>query len=119
MTHARILLADDSRLVREGVVSVLHTLDDVQVTPVENGAQALKQACTGHYALLICDREMPIMNGIQVLRVIRSQFFSGAELPIIMLTQVDQAEQKVRAFADGANDSVTKPVEPQELLARV
>lgn len=97
---------------------MLSALDNVSVTQVENGAQALKEAIGGDYALLISDIEMPVMNGIQLLRVLRSQFFSRTELPIIMLTQVGQPEHKARAFADGANDYVTKPVEPLELLAR-
>jgi DNA-binding response OmpR family regulator len=115
---ARILLADDSRSIRESVTSILSALENVTVTSVENGAQALKEAGTGEYSLLISDIEMPVMSGIQLLRVLRSQFFSGTELPIIMLTQLDHAEQKARAFADGANDYVTKPVEKQELIAR-
>jgi two-component system, NtrC family, sensor kinase len=114
----RILIADDSRSVRESVVAMLSELTAVQITAVENGAQALKEACMGGYALLVCDIEMPVMNGTQLLRMLRSQFFSSHELPIIMLTHLHQPEQKVRAFADGANDYVTKPVEPQELLAR-
>jgi DNA-binding response OmpR family regulator len=114
----RILVADDSRTARESVIAVLGTLDNVVVTLVENGAQALKEACMGTYALFICDIEMPVMTGSQVLRVLRTQFFSSTELPIIMMTQYGEAEQKVRAFGDGANDYVTKPVEPQELLAR-
>ncbi|HET8937836.1 MAG TPA: response regulator [Polyangiales bacterium] len=115
---ARILLADDSRTIRESVTDILSALENVTVTSVENGAQALKEASTGEYSLLISDIEMPVMSGIQLLRVLRSQFFSGTELPIIMLTQLDHAEQKARAFADGANDYVTKPVEKQELIAR-
>lgn len=115
---ARILLADDSRSIRESVTEILRALENVTVTSVENGAQALKEAGTGEYSLLISDIEMPVMSGIQLLRVLRSQFFSGTELPIIMLTQLDHAEQKARAFADGANDYVTKPVEKQELIAR-
>jgi DNA-binding response OmpR family regulator len=114
----RILVADDSRTARESVIAVLGTLDNAVVTLVENGAQALKEACMGTYALFICDIEMPVMTGSQVLRVLRTQFFSSTELPIIMMTQYGEAEQKVRAFGDGANDYVTKPVEPQELLAR-
>ena len=115
---ARILLADDSRAIRESVTEILGSLDNVAITSVENGAQALKEAGTGEYSLLISDIEMPVMSGIQLLRVLRSQFFSGTELPIIMLTQLDHAEQKARAFADGANDYVTKPVERMELIAR-
>jgi CheY-like chemotaxis protein len=99
------------------VLGVLSALPNVNVTQVENGAQALKEASGGSYSLLISDVEMPVMNGVQLLRVLRSQF-SRSELPIIMLTQVGQPEHKARAFADGANDYVTKPVEPLELLAR-
>lgn len=118
LAPARILLADDSRAIRESVTEMLGDLPDVLVTSVENGAQALKEAGTGDYSLLISDIEMPIMSGIQLLRVLRSQFYSGTELPVIMLTQLDHAEQKARAFADGANDYVTKPVERMELIAR-
>ena len=100
------------------MTGILSALENVHVTQVENGAQALKEASSGGYALLISDIEMPVMNGIQLLRVLRSQFYSRTELPIIMLTQVGQPEHKARAFADGANDYVTKPVEPLELLAR-
>jgi two-component system NtrC family sensor kinase len=114
----RILVADDSRSARDSIVSILSALEDASITTVENGAQALKEACMGSYALLICDIEMPVMTGSQVLRVLRSQFFSSTELPIIVMTQFNEPEQKVRAFADGANDYVTKPVEPQELIAR-
>lgn len=112
------MLADDSRAIRDSVTDMLSALENVTITSVENGAQALKEASTGEYSLLISDIEMPVMSGIQLLRVLRSQFFSGTELPIIMLTQLDHTEQKTRAFADGANDYVTKPVERQELIAR-
>ena len=114
----RILVADDSRSARDSVVAVLGTLEGAVITLAENGAQALKEACMGNYSLFICDIEMPVMTGSQVLRVLRSQFFSSTELPIIMMTQYGEPEQKVRAFGDGANDYVTKPVEPQELIAR-
>ncbi len=101
------------------MVAALSALDGVSVTEVENGAQALKEACVGSYALLISDVEMPVMSGLQVLRILRASFFSSTELPVIVLTKQDEPLQKVRALTDGANDYVTKPVEPQELLARV
>jgi two-component system, NtrC family, sensor kinase len=115
----RILVADDSRTARSALVAVLRTIDGVEVTEVENGAQALKEACLGGYALVISDVEMPVMGGPQLLRILRSQHYSSTELPIIMLTNINEPSQKVRAFNDGANDYVTKPIEPQELLARV
>jgi DNA-binding response OmpR family regulator len=117
-TPLRILVADDSRVTRESVVQSLAGLKGASVHTAENGAVALKMVCRGGYDLLICDLEMPVMNGLQLLRMLRAQFFSSSELPVIMITQFGDAEQKVRAFADGANDYVTKPLDPQELIAR-
>jgi CheY-like chemotaxis protein/sulfur transfer complex TusBCD TusB component (DsrH family) len=115
----RILVADDSRSARASVVSVLMDLPGVSVFEVENGAQALKEACDGGYGLLITDIEMPVMTGLQLLRMLRSQFFSASELPVIVLTKADEASQRTRALSDGANDYVTKPVDHKELVARV
>jgi two-component system NtrC family sensor kinase len=113
----RILVADDSRSVRETVSQIFSEIDGAAVHAVENGGQALKAAVSGEYALFVCDLNMPIMTGSQVLRVLRKQL-SSSMLPVIVLTQDGDTEQKVRAFSDGADDYVTKPVEPRELLAR-
>jgi signal transduction histidine kinase len=61
---------------------------------------------------------MPGLNGLQVVRLLRSSW-SRLELPILMLTVRDDVQTKVLSLRQGANDYVTKPVEPEELLARV
>jgi signal transduction histidine kinase len=61
---------------------------------------------------------MPGLNGLQVVRLLRSSW-SRLELPILMLTVRDDVQTKVLSLRQGANDYLTKPVQPEELLARV
>jgi signal transduction histidine kinase len=113
-----VLIADDSRVVRTKLVSILETLDDVEVRVAANGLEALSLAKEKKPDLLLSDQEMPGMSGIQLLRVLRKTW-SRFELPVLMLTANSATDTKVVAFQNGANDYVTKPVEPAELCARV
>jgi signal transduction histidine kinase len=113
-----ILIADDSRVIRNRLVSILESLPGVEMRVAVDGLEALALAKERKPDLLICDNEMPGLNGIQLLRVLRG-IWSRLELPILMLTANSATETKVQAFQHGANDYVTKPVEPAELCARV
>jgi signal transduction histidine kinase len=117
-TVQNILIADDSRVIRNRLVSILETLAGVQLRVAVDGLEALGLAKERKPDLLICDHEMPGLNGIQLLRVLRGTW-SRLELPILMLTANSATETKVQAFQHGANDYVTKPVEAAELCARV
>lgn len=113
-----VLIADDSKVIRTRLVSILETLPGVELRVAADGLEALALAKERKPDLLLCDHEMPGMNGIQLLRVLRASW-SRFELPILMLTANSATETKVMAFQHGANDYVTKPVEPAELCARV
>ncbi len=97
---------------------MLCTLEGVEVIEANNGAEAVSMVENNRPDLLLCDHEMPILNGLQVLQILR-QKWSAFELPILMLTARQTAKDKVLAFRAGASDYVTKPAEPEELLARV
>jgi len=113
-----VLIADDSKIVRNRLVSILETLEGVELRVAVDGLEALAFARERKPDLLLSDNEMPGLNGIQLLRLLRGTW-SRAELPILMLTSNSATETKVLAFQHGANDYVTKPVEPAELCARV
>lgn len=113
-----VLIADDSKVIRSKLVAILKTLDGVELRVASDGVEALALARERKPDLMLCDHEMPGMTGIQLLRVLRSTW-SRFELPILMLTSNSATETKVLAFQHGANDYVTKPVEPAELRARV
>jgi signal transduction histidine kinase len=117
-TRHSILIADDSKVIRTRLVSILETLQGVELRVAVDGLEALSLAKERKPDLLLCDHEMPGLTGIQLLRVLRGTW-SRVELPILMLTSNSATETKVLAFQHGANDYVTKPVEPAELCARV
>jgi two-component system, NtrC family, sensor kinase len=117
-TRHSILIADDSKVIRGRLVSILESLEGVELRVAVDGLEALSLARERKPDLLLCDHEMPGLTGIQLLRVLRGTW-SRVELPILMLTSNSATETKVLAFQHGANDYVTKPVEPAELCARV
>lgn len=117
-TRQSILIADDSKVIRNRLVSILESLEGVELRVAVDGLEALSLAKERKPDLLLCDNEMPGLTGIQLIRVLRGTW-SRVELPILMLTSNSATETKVLAFQHGANDYVTKPVEPAELCARV
>ena len=109
-----ILLVDDDptilsvlarRLTREGF--------DVRTAP--NGGAALESLERGWPSMLVVDLMMPGMDGFELSRRVKRI----ADLPIIILSAVDASESKVRALDDYAEDYITKPFDPDELVARV
>ena len=113
-----ILIADDSKVIRTRLVSILEAIPGVELRVAADGLEALALAKERKPDLLLCDNEMPGLTGIALLRVLRATW-SRFELPVLMLTSNAATETKVLAFQHGANDYVTKPVEPAELCARV
>lgn len=118
MGTRKILIADDSPVEADHIRGALESLRGADVQVVEDGATAVSECKRARYDLVLCDFEMPGLNGLQVVRLLRSSW-SRLELPILMLTVRDDVQTKVLSLRQGANDYVTKPVEPEELLARV
>jgi DNA-binding response OmpR family regulator len=80
-----------------------------------SGTVGLKKALTGLYDLLLVDVMLPGMNGFDLCAKIRSQ----TDIPIIMVTARDEDIDKIRGLGLGADDYITKPFSPAELVARV
>lgn len=111
---ARILLAEDEPVNRE-IAELLLNDAGHQVESVENGEQALARAQSGEFDLIVMDMQMPIMDGLEATRRIRSLL--GSRLPVIALTANAFNEDRERCLAAGMNDFVTKPVSAERLLA--
>lgn len=111
----RVLLAEDevriSGFVQRGLRSA-----GFLCTTVSDGADALYEAQTGHYDLVLLDVGLPRLDGFEVLRALR---VTDALIPVIMLTARHASEDIVRGLDGGANDYITKPFKFDELLARV
>jgi DNA-binding response OmpR family regulator len=114
----RILIADDSPIETERIRRSLESLCETEIVCVEDGATALSECKRSRFDLVLCDYEMPGLNGLQVVRLLRASW-TRLELPVLMLTVRDDVQTKVLSLRQGANDYVIKPAEPEELLARV
>ena len=112
-----VLVVDDNQDNRD-LISRRLQRTGYNVLVAENGPEGLEAVRKGGVDLVILDVMMPGLSGIDVLQILR-QTHSAAELPIIMATARDQSEDMVRAFSNGANDYVTKPLDFPVVLARV
>ncbi len=112
-----ILLVDDTP-ANLNVLSTMLREEGYKVRAVTNGKMALKAVETIPPDLILLDIKMPNMNGYEVCQKLKSLPFSR-EIPIIFLSALDEAMDKVKAFEVGGVDYITKPFQFQEVLIRV
>jgi len=113
----RILVIDDDRNLRKIIQTNLE-LAGYDVATAAGGDEALRILDGMQPDLVVLDVMMPLMDGYEVARRIR-RHPSNTHVPIIMLTAKGEVEDKLAGFDAGADDYMTKPFGPQELLARV
>ncbi len=113
----RILFIDDDTINHQLVAKALQPLGH-QISYAEDGTSGLAQARTLKPDLIITDVIMPDINGYEVTRQLRrdKQF---AATPVLVLTAQSGLQDKLQAFESGADDYLSKPFEPAELVARV
>ncbi len=110
----RILIAEDEESIRQGLIDIF-VYHGYEVKAVDKGSEALREALSGHYHLLILDVMMPEMDGFQVCDEVRKKDRAQA---IVMLTAKSEEEDIIRGLKLGADDYVAKPFSTRELLAR-
>jgi two-component system response regulator MprA len=111
----RVLVADDDRAVRESLVRALN-LEGYVVSAASDGAKALEMIGVEQPDALILDVMMPMIDGLTVCRVLRSE---KNRLPILMLTARTETSDRVLGLDAGADDYLPKPFALEELLARL
>lgn len=113
----KILIVDDEPDALRMLTLTLKA-EGYAVVTASNGEEALRQAVKERPDLIVLDVMMPEMDGFEVSRRLR-HMPDFAQLPILFLSARGQVESKVEGLRAGANDYVTKPAAPQELVARV
>lgn len=113
--RARILVAEDDRAAREALVRALQ-LEGYTVVAAANGAEALEAVRQAQPDVLLLDVSMPLVDGLTVCRVLRSE---DNRLPVLMLTARTETSDRVAGLDAGADDYMPKPYDLDELLARV
>ena len=114
MSTSKILIVDDEKSIRKLVRSYLEA-DSYEVLEGENGNQAVELARSSAPDLIVLDVGMPVLDGIEALREIRT--FS--DVYVVMLTARSDEVDKLIGLSVGADDYLTKPFSPRELVARI
>jgi DNA-binding response OmpR family regulator len=110
----RVLVVDDEeRMVRFIRLNLEH--DGFRVTEAFNGTQAIDKVRSSLPDLVLLDVMMPDIDGFEVLKIIREV----STVPVIMLTAKGEEDDRVRGLELGADDYITKPFSPRELVSRV
>jgi diguanylate cyclase (GGDEF)-like protein len=114
-----ILIIDDSDKLREQIVRIITdvALFD-RILEAQDGIDGLKIVLNEHVDLIICDLEMPRMDGFRFISTLQSRE-ELRDIPVIMLTGREDRDMKIKGLEQGASDYVTKPFDAGELVARV
>ena len=110
-----ILICDDDADIRSALKMYL-SIEDYCIYEAENGRDALKIVASEDIHLLLMDIMMPVMDGIRALNTLRE---NGSNIPVILLTAKSQDADKIVGLNAGADDYITKPFNPVEVIARV
>jgi len=109
--HCRILVADDDRLSQLAVKRLLQKRGGHDVAVVDNGQKALEELEKQRFNLVLMDIQMPVMDGVDTAKAIRTSGRPYANIPIIAITAYAMSHDKDAFFAAGMDGYITKPVD--------
>ena len=111
---SKILIIEDEKEIADLERDYLE-MSNFEVDILNDGKEAVKHIIENNYDLLILDLMLPNTNGLEICKSIREK----VDIPIIMVTAKVESIDKIRGLGIGADDYITKPFDPAELVARV
>lgn len=118
MADLSCLVVEDSPMMRQLLVFALARIKKLRVTEAEDGVDGLRKLAQGKFDLIITDINMPIMDGLKLVKRIRSDE-THKDVPIIVITTEGSQEDRQRAMALGATAYITKPIQAPQVIAKV
>ena len=115
MTQHRILIVEDSPTMRQLLVFALKRMKDVDIVEAQDGMDGLRKVTSDHFDLAFVDINMPVMDGLKLISLIRGEQ-NLQEMPICVITTEGAKEDRERALALGANEYLTKPIQANRVL---
>jgi diguanylate cyclase (GGDEF)-like protein len=114
-----VLIIDDSEAVRERIIKTLESFNLFsRYYEAEDGLEGFKKLLASPVDIILCDLEMPRIDGFKFLGMMKSRP-DLQDTPVIMLTGREDRELKIKGLEQGASDYITKPFDAEELVARV
>jgi len=113
-----ILVVEDSPTMRQLISFAIKRIPQSRIIEATDGVDALKKLSSEKIDIILADINMPIMDGLKLVSLVRNNP-SYKNIPIIMITTEGAEEDKNKALAIGANAYLTKPIQTQELMKLV
>ena len=118
MPPINVLIVEDSPTMRQLIIFALKRLRDADVTEANDGVDGYKKLSQKKFDLVITDINMPVMDGLKLVSLIRKDQVHK-DVPIVIITTEGAAEDKERAMGLGANAYITKPIQASKVLSTV
>lgn len=115
MPEHKILIIEDSPTMRQLIAFALKRLQGVRIVEASDGVDGLKKLSSDRFDLILTDINMPIMDGLKLVSLVRNDA-NYRSTPIVVITTEGAQEDRERALALGANDYITKPIQANRIL---
>jgi two-component system chemotaxis response regulator CheY len=118
MSNLNVLIVEDSPTMRQLLTFALSRVRGARVVEADDGLDALKKLSGEHFDIILTDINMPIMDGLKLVKRLRSDD-NYKEIPIVIITTEGGDEDRKRALALGANAYITKPIRAPQVIETV
>ena len=115
MSEYRVLVVEDSPTMRQLIVFALKRIRNLEIEEAGDGVGGLKKLSAQKFDLVVTDINMPIMDGLKLVSLIRNDP-QYKEVPVVVITTEGATEDRERALALGANEYITKPIQTAKIL---
>jgi two-component system chemotaxis response regulator CheY len=115
MSTYNVLVVEDSPTMRQLIVFALKRIRGLNITEANDGVDGLKKISAENFDLILTDINMPIMDGLKLVSLVRNDP-AHKDVPIVIITTEGATEDKDRAMAIGANDYITKPIQTLKII---
>jgi two-component system, chemotaxis family, chemotaxis protein CheY len=112
------LVVEDSSMMRQLIVFALARIETLKVTEADDGVDGLRKLAAGKFDIILTDINMPIMDGLKLVKRVRADP-AHKDVPIVIITTECAEEDQRRAMLLGANAYITKPVQAPQVIATV
>lgn len=111
----RALVVEDSPTMRQLICFALRRIKGLEVTEASDGVDGLKKLAQGPYQIILTDINMPVMDGLKLVSLVRADE-RYQQVPIVIITTEGAAEDRQRALNLGANAYITKPIQASQVV---
>jgi len=115
MADFNILIVEDSPTMRQLISFALKRIRGVRIVEAGDGVDGLKKISAEKFDMIFTDINMPVMDGLKLISLVREDA-THKGIPIVVITTEGAQEDRQRALALGADDYITKPIQPNSIL---